>query len=473
MAAIVTSMSKNGHRRRRKRYFLHFFVLLPILLMLVLASNMLQDLLWGSEANHRDSSSGQSLLSYIIAEETVDTVQKESPLDGKMKNIPLHATNSTIKIYRHILYYTKYWWTKDDFDFGEGHEPFQLTGCPVHDCVVTAYRDYLPKMNQYDAIFFHGHSDPVSQEDLDDIASWRTPDQLFVIMPMESPVFGSSIPARKDPFIPDEAFDNFFNRTMSYRWDSDYPRPYGWIVPKDSTEFYAHLIEWMPYDRGAFLDTLPTKPASFHALAKRPKMVAWIASNCEAHNGREKYVEELKKYIQVDVFGKCGEVECSQLYDAHGLDSCTESVRHNYLFYLSFENSFCMDYVTEKFFHRLGSNVLVTLGQANYSAIAPPHSYLNALDYTPKELAAELFRLSRDPTEYLSYYWWMDHYRVIPHDSTKGIRNKAFGRAMCHLCEELRDKDYSPRSYEDLQGWWNEPAECNDVMDIFEEKLSS
>ena len=32
---------------------------------------------------------------------------------------------------------------------------------------------------------------------------------------------------------------------------------------------------------------------------KKPKLVAWIASNCDTHSDREDYVKELKKHIQV------------------------------------------------------------------------------------------------------------------------------------------------------------------------------
>ena len=42
--------------------------------------------------------------------------------------------------------------------------------------------------------------------------------------------------------------------------------------------------------------------------------------------------------------------------------------------------------------------VPVVLGGADYAAIAPPHSYINALDYTPHELATYLTELDRNAT---------------------------------------------------------------------------
>ena len=59
------------------------------------------------------------------------------------------------------------------------------------------------------------------------------------------------------------------------------------------------------------------------------------------------------------------------------------------MFYLSFENSLCEDYVTEKLWAWLRRDIVpVVMGQANYSAIVPPHSVINALDFSePRDLA--------------------------------------------------------------------------------------
>lgn len=44
----------------------------------------------------------------------------------------------------------------------------------------------------------------------------------------------------------------------------------------------------------------------------------------------------------------------------------------SYKFYLSFENSLCRDYVTEKFYQPLLYNMIpIVYGSANYSALYP------------------------------------------------------------------------------------------------------
>jgi len=60
------------------------------------------------------------------------------------------------------------------------------------------------------------------------------------------------------------------------------------------------------------------------------------------------YVKELSKYIDVDIYGKCGEFSCDR-----NRDCFSDVAEADYFFYLSFENSFCDDYVTEKLMNPL------------------------------------------------------------------------------------------------------------------------
>jgi alpha-1,3-fucosyltransferase len=82
----------------------------------------------------------------------------------------------------------------------------------------------------------------------------------------------------------------------------------------------------------------------------------------------------------------------------------------DYYFYLSFENSICVDYVTEKFFNVMTKNIVpVVLGGTDYqnSVGAPPHSLINAYkDYkNPADLARYLQSLIDDPEKYAEYFW--------------------------------------------------------------------
>ena len=106
-------------------------------------------------------------------------------------------------------------------------------------------------------------------------------------------------------------------------------------------------------------------------------------------------------------------------------------VNRSYKFYLSLENSVCrvgwlklrshsispclsQDYVTEKFFNLLPYNVIpVVLNGADMSQLAPPHSFINVMDFkTTEELALYLHTLDQDDKLFASYFWWRDYYTV-------------------------------------------------------------
>ena len=57
-------------------------------------------------------------------------------------------------------------------------------------------------------------------------------------------------------------------------------------------------------------------------------------------------VKELQKYIDVDIYGACGTKVCSYKNE----EDCRQMAAKNYKFYLSLENSLCLDYVTEKYY---------------------------------------------------------------------------------------------------------------------------
>lgn len=88
-----------------------------------------------------------------------------------------------------------------------------------------------------------------------------------------------------------------------------------------------------------------------------------IISNCRASNNRLKYINELSKYVPVDLYGKCGNKTCP----GNNRRDCKQSLAADYKFYLSFENSICRDYITEKFFLTLTFNIIpVVMGGGTY-----------------------------------------------------------------------------------------------------------
>ena len=71
--------------------------------------------------------------------------------------------------------------------------------------------------------------------------------------------------------------------------------------------------------------------------------------------------------------------------------------------------------MTEKFFNILAYNVIpVVFNGANMSAIAPPHSYINAEDFSSVDQLAEYLQLvASNDSLFASYFWWRDYYKAV------------------------------------------------------------
>jgi hypothetical protein len=168
-----------------------------------------------------------------------------------------------------------------------------------------------------------------------------------------------------------------------------------------------------------------------------------------------KYVRQLQKYVDVDIIssgGKCGGKDlCPKLKND---ELCYDMIEKTYKFYLAFENSICREYVTEKFFNSIARNLVpIVLGGANYSAIAPEHSYIDALAYSPRQLAAYMKRVDQNDSLYAEFFWWKPHYRVVNLPQT----NK---ESFCNLCAALHETPMQERKAQGLQKWYVDDSHC-------------
>ena len=175
-------------------------------------------------------------------------------------------------------------------------------------------------------------------------------------------------------------------------------------------------------------------------------------------SGRERYVTELKKFIDVHIYGGCGPYTCTRKNEP----ACRLMVEQKYRFYLSFENSLCDDYVTEKFFRMMHFTVLpVTYGGTDLDKYgAPPHSHIDAMKFgSPELLAKHLKDLQEDDAKYAEYFWWKDFYEV-----RDGVENRA--QPYCDLCKRLHDPYEPPKVYEDMHKWWITDSHCKKLKTV-------
>lgn len=298
--------------------------------------------------------------------------------------------------------------------------------CPVSNCRLINDRRLL---TESDAVVFHFHT----SDSLTRLPTCRRPDQRYIFFNFESPI-NTHAKSRK---IYEKLPHHFFNWTATYRFDSDLFR----------NQFYG--FEFNPKTNP---HTIRPNFSDYYGIdiTTKNKTVAWFASNCKTANDREGYVKELEKYIQVDVFGKCSAhpKSCPRTKQ----NDCNDMLKNDYLFHLSFENSFCPDYVTEKLYKAFETGTVpVVFGGANYSLFAPPHSYINARDFkTPQLLAEYLLQLSRDLDRYSRYFDWRGEFNM----------DRDPAEPWCKLCEMINDPTIQPRNYPDIQKWWFEERPC-------------
>ena len=164
-------------------------------------------------------------------------------------------------------------------------------------------------------------------------------------------------------------FKDLINFTMTHRMDSDIQYPYGFIVPKDpgarlfvmfffkcqlpttacllelKKDFRPSFMSWLPFHQST-QSTQSTQSIQELSLMEKQNDIIFIASNCATPSNRANYVGAMKKLtkLKIDTYGKCGKNKLSRD------PKIFSDVLKTYKFYLSFENSICRGYITEKFF---------------------------------------------------------------------------------------------------------------------------
>lgn len=251
-------------------------------------------------------------------------------------------------------------WTPDylePFNYLEKDiEAFIKRDCVYQNCILTSNRSYLNYVTDFDAVLFNachlthgGRFPPI-----------RTSDQQYVLVGIESAV--------KCP-LP-SVCNGLFNVTMTYRLNSDIPYPY--ITIKND---HGKIIGPKIITRWRNVSDMAIDEDIQKAVENKSIAAAWIVSSCAARNNRSDYVNslntELSKYgHRVDIYGRCGSLNCETLPgDRNGnISRCSSRIKSDYYFYLAFENSFDKDYVTEKVLHGLRNfAVPVVYGGANYT----------------------------------------------------------------------------------------------------------
>lgn len=282
-------------------------------------------------------------------------------------------------------------------------KPFENINCPVTNCEFTNDEN---KLNKSDLVLFE-----MNRKISKYIPKRRFTDQRYVFVLYESPI-------RSTDF---KKYRNFFNLTSTYEMDSDFPGFYSsWNFKWEKNESFNENYDFSK---------------------NKLKFATGLISNCNDKAKRIEYLNELKKYIPVDIFGKCGE-KCPDFYSNTTIkDDCRRILAKEYKFFLAFENSICKDYITEKFFQILSFDIIpVVRSGGYYDRYIPKSGYIDAFDFKSAEHLAEyLIYLDSNKTAYNEYFKWKKFIKfynaIIP------VKNHGLS-PICDMCIYLHLEDF-------------------------------
>nr|XP_060625159.1 alpha-(1,3)-fucosyltransferase 11 isoform X1 [Anolis sagrei ordinatus] len=284
------------------------------------------------------------------------------------------------------------WWSGSLFPHFPGDT--QRIDCARGSCLSTKRRR-ARGLRRTRALLFYGTDFRAYEAPLP-----RAPHQAWALFHEESPM--------NNYLLSHAAGLALFNHTATFRRESHYPL----------------TLQWLPdlhYLRRPPALGLPEKQRLRQAgLAP----LLYVQSHCHVPSDRDRFAQELMKYIQVDSYGKClnnRELPSMRLRDtstATTEDSEFMALISQYKFHLAMENAICQDYMTEKLWRPMHVGAVpVYRGSPSVRDWMPDdHSIILIDDFgSPKELAEYIDFLDRNPDEYLKY---------LEYKSPGGIKNQ-------------------------------------------------
>lgn len=307
------------------------------------------------------------------------------------------------------------WWTP----FMPNHD--RLIKCEPggYTCLISSKREYLND-NKLGALMFYGSK----------ILNYDFPLPRNEQIPWA--IFHEESPKNYGPILFKETQD-LFNITSTFSQNSDFPI---------TLQYFGNLS--LLTDKKYFI-SLKDK----NLFLKQHSPVLYIQSDCDTPIGRDYFVEELSKYIQVDSYGKCMKNKefPTGLSELYPLDVYNEEFMKfiaQYKFIISIENAVCEDYVTEKFWRPLiVGSIPIYLGATNIK------------DWMPNQNSAILvtnFKDVQSLAEFIKYVNQNDilYNSFLVHKTLERIENNLLKSQIltdhpitdfeCYVCKQMQER---------------------------------
>ncbi|CAK1580884.1 unnamed protein product [Parnassius mnemosyne] len=291
--------------------------------------------------------------------------------------------------------------------------------CSVRNCMITKDRHYFGEdYSNFDALLFTESFLGSSYKPQNGSRALR--------------IFVSTLPPH-NKITCDKYYDNFFNMTFTYRLNSDIVLKY-FVV----RNFTGHIVA---PNLAPVWNVSPNSVNTDIQSIMRRKVRAVVYMNCNSNydSWKRTYLTKLENNLsryslKIDTYNcsGCGYGDCNSIF-------------RDYYFYIIFENYFAEDYMTKKLLYAYDNYVVpIIYGGANYSRFLPPHSYIDAYETKPSDIAAEIQRSLYSFTDYEKYFKWRNVYTIENH------------HPFCDLCDVLnRRKSRTTPAKKDFREWWN------------------
>ncbi|XP_071549348.1 alpha-(1,3)-fucosyltransferase 10 [Panulirus ornatus] len=268
------------------------------------------------------------------------------------------------------------WWTPFTGILGQSRT------CDLGTCYFTEDRDFL-RNHWTKAVLFYG-----SDFNVEDLPLPRGRHHWWGLLHEESP--------KNQPLFDHQFVLQLFNLTATFRRGSSFPL----------TLQHLESLEALT-SRGEFIATHDK-----NRLMKNESLapIVYVQSNCDTLSERDKFVEELSKYIKIDSYGAClhNRDLPSHLLDPAGTYDHKDfrSIIAKYKFTLAIENAGCDDYITEKLWRPLTvGSVPIYWGSPSVTDWEPNRNSLILIDnfQSPRDLALYIHRVIGNDTLYDSH----------------------------------------------------------------------
>ena len=311
------------------------------------------------------------------------------------------------------LFFHPWWWGKNENSI---QKYTYENNCEVKSCFFTYNKEAI---RVADVVVFHG-VDLNKAYCIKKLSNARSANQKWLFFMHESPMYTQNL----------KEYNGIFNWTMTYMRKSDIFVPYFSYKKiskrnrqKESTDF---------------------------SNGKTGKVV-WVVSHCGLL--RDDYVLELEKYIDVDVYGDCSHKFKKSMGRCNEWGTICENELRNYKFYLSFENCFCKDYITEKFWEKglMYGLIPIVMGAIDKNSQVIKGSYIDVNDFESIEkLSKYLLYLDNNSTAYNEFFKWRYKFEIV---------NKV--DSLCEVCKAAHDETRKNKIYENIDEFWSRKQNCD------------